>query len=73
MRLNGDMLRDARDRMDKEQVEMAATLKMTVQTISRAENGHNLRRSTAHAILAYLKLGEEAVIQKARRNGNHAA
>lgn len=65
MKLNGDMLRDARDRKGLTQGEVAEALKMSIATVNAAENGKDINPGTGKRICDFLTVDlAEAVIPR---------
>lgn len=74
MRLNGDMLKDARDRKGLKQTEVSAETGISVPAIQRAENGEEILLTTGRELCAFLGIDlTKAVIPRIQRNGNDAA
>ena len=74
MKLNPDMLKDARDQKGLTQDALARALKMSRATINKAEKGEDVAISSGHAILKYLGLAPEkaTVLRVAEGDGDAA-
>lgn len=65
MKLNGDMLRDARDRKGLTQGQVAEALKMSIATVSFAESGYEIHARTGVRLCDFLNIDlAEAVIPR---------
>lgn len=62
MRLNGQHLRDARDRKGLSIVDLSEALNMSNSTISAAENGEEVRPSTGRRLCDFLQLDLAVVV-----------
>lgn len=70
MKLNGAMLRDARDRKGLTQGEVAEKLKMSIATVSSAENGNDIHQSTGVRLCDFLEIELAKVVVPRHKNGN---
>lgn len=74
MKLNGDMLKDARDRKGLTQAELADNLGISIPSIVRAEKGDEIWTSTGREICEFLGIPlEKAVIPRVREGNGDAA
>lgn len=71
MRLNGNMLRDARDRKALTQTAVAVKLGMSTATVNSAENGADIHASTGRRICEFLGIDlAKAVIPRVANEGD---
>lgn len=54
MKLNGNVLRNARDRRALTQTDVAEALEMSIATVNKAENGAEIHPSTGRKLCEYL-------------------
>ncbi len=65
MKLNGDMLKDARDRKGLTQGQVAEALGMSIATVSYAESGYEIRNSSGVKLCDFLNIDlAEAVVPR---------
>lgn len=74
MKLNGDMLKDARDRKGMTQAEVASAMGISVPTLVRAEKGEEIWTSTGRELCEFLEIDlEKAVTPRVRQGAGDAA
>lgn len=70
MKLNGAILRDARDRKGKTLAQVSEETKMSIATLSKAENGGDIHASTGIRICEFLEIDLAKAVVPRHRNGN---
>lgn len=74
MKLNGDMLKDARDRKGLTQMDLASKLGISVVTISKMENGGDIHTGTGVRVCDFLEIDlARAVVPRVQEGNGDAA
>lgn len=73
MKLNGLLLRDARDRKGLTQAEVSDALTMSIATVNKAENGGEIHPGTGKRICEFLGVDlAKVVVPRAEESGDAA-